>query len=73
MSKGHRYKKFHISLVTQKMGDGKWLCRAIVNGTEWEPHDESDDVKNVAMQKALDKAKEEIDLAIRWCKRLSGE
>jgi hypothetical protein len=73
--KGHLYKKFHITLVAQKTDDGKWLCRAKVDGTKWEwkPHDEIDDVKGTAMKKALDKAKEEIDRAMRFCKRLGVE
>ena len=61
MGKRHRYKRLWITLVTQKMGDGKWVCRATVDGKEWGPQYEIDDVKNVAMKKALEKTKETID------------
>ena len=44
MKNGHLYKKFHITLVPQKMDDGKWSCRATVDGKEWEPHYEIGDV-----------------------------
>lgn len=73
MSKGYLYKKFHITLVIQKRDDGKWLCRATVDGTDWKPDDEIGDTKNAAMKKALEKAKEEIDNAILFCKRLGIE
>ena len=73
MRKRHLYKKFHITLLPQKKNDGKWWCRARVGGTHWKPHDEIGDTKNVAMKKALDKAKEQLDLVIRTCKCMGGE
>jgi hypothetical protein len=78
MRNRHLYRKFHIILETQKISDGKWCCRAIVDravvdGRERKSHCEIGDTKNAAMKKALDKTKKTIDRLTRVCKGLRVE
>lgn len=74
MSIKHFYhKNFHIVLALQRGDHGKWVCRAIVDGTEWSPIDEIGDTKAIARQNALDKTREFIDKVVMLCARLRGE
>ena len=71
----HPHLGFYITLETEEMGDGKWCCRALIDG--WDPLNLPGEVRgdrrDAVETQALNAAKDMIDRHLKLCWTLRGE
>jgi hypothetical protein len=70
----HSYLGFSITLETEEMGDGKWCCRALIDGSDaLNPPEVRGDRRDAVETQALNAAKDKIDRHLEICRTLLGK